>query len=229
MTDHPVPQSAARLTSRYDTDPDALAWARAKVQHYIDRLAKFEEHATDSNSSNKARGLRVARRSAEQTLIGGEGCVVGAFDERRPVMLGGAAPAEQATADPAVRLTAAATHLRTLANAATPGPWSRPLNTRYKASVSAPLPEGEQGAWLTGIDPETGKRERVTVVAAPTWSNGKHTRKRSGRDLEYIAAVGPQVGALLVAWLDSAAFDAQMIGVDPEALAVADAILGASQ
>jgi NTP pyrophosphatase (non-canonical NTP hydrolase) len=106
---NPVPSPTVRDMSRYDTDPDALAWARAKVQHYIDRLARFEEHATDSNSSNKARGLRVARRSAEQTLIGGEGCVIGAFDERRPVMPGGAAPAEQATTGPwptIARLTA---------------------------------------------------------------------------------------------------------------------------
>lgn len=72
------------MASPYDTDPEALAWARAKVQHYIDRLAKFEKQATESNSSNKARGLRVARRSAEQTLIGGEGCTIAAFDERLP-------------------------------------------------------------------------------------------------------------------------------------------------
>lgn len=88
-TADPVPDPTARHTARYDTDPDALAWARTKVQHYIDRLAAFEQQATESSSSNKARGLRVARRSAEQTLIGGEGCVVGAFDERRPVMFAG--------------------------------------------------------------------------------------------------------------------------------------------
>lgn len=133
--------------------------------------------------------------------------------------------------DPAARLTAAATLLRALTNTATPGPWHRPLNTRHKASVNAPLPEGEQGTWLTGVDPETGKRERVTVVAAPTWSNGKHTRKRSGRDLEYIAAMGPQVGEKIAAVLDQAALMAHATSwarQNPDldaALALADAIL----
>lgn len=73
------------MTSRYDTDPEALAWARAKVQHYIDRLAKFEEQAAGNHRTDQARGLAVARRSAEQTLIGVDGsCTIGAFDERLP-------------------------------------------------------------------------------------------------------------------------------------------------
>ena len=45
---------------------------------------------------------------------------------------------------PADELRAAATKLRKLANDATPGPWMRPLNTRYKATVTGPLPEGER-------------------------------------------------------------------------------------
>lgn len=72
------------MTSPYDTDPAALAWARAKVQHYVDRLGKFEEQATGHGRADQARGLAVARRSAEQTLIGGEGCTIGAFDPRLP-------------------------------------------------------------------------------------------------------------------------------------------------
>lgn len=72
------------MTSPYDTDPAALAWARAKVQHHIDRLKKFEEQATGSGKDGHRRGLAVARRSAEQTLIGGDGCTIAAFDERLP-------------------------------------------------------------------------------------------------------------------------------------------------
>jgi hypothetical protein len=72
------------VTSRYDTDPDALAWARAKVQHHIERLVEFERQADTKGDIDKARGLAIARRSTEQLLIGGEGCVIGAFDARRP-------------------------------------------------------------------------------------------------------------------------------------------------
>lgn len=72
------------MSSPYDTDPAAIAWARAKVQHQLDRLAKFEEQATARGRTETARGLAIARRSTEQMLLGGQGCVIGAFDERRP-------------------------------------------------------------------------------------------------------------------------------------------------
>ncbi|MDX3714391.1 hypothetical protein PV733_36800 [Streptomyces europaeiscabiei] len=103
----------------------------------------------------------------------------------------------QDTAD----LATAADKLRKLANNATPGPWQRPLNTRYKHTVTGALPEGERGAWLDGIDPATGEREQCTVATVPIWSNGKHSRPRGGRDLEYIAAMHPGVGAALADWL----------------------------
>ena len=44
----------------------------------------------------------------------------------------------------------------------------------------------------------------------------------------YIAAMGPNVGALLADWLDSAAEDAMQIGPDPRALAVARAVNAAT-
>lgn len=98
---------------------------------------------------------------------------------------------------PAQTVRRAAEKLRKLANGATPGPWHRPLNARNKAIVTAPLPEGETGSYISGIDPSTGERERCCVVMANTWSDGKHFRKRSGRDLEFIAAIHPGI-ALLV-------------------------------
>ena len=85
------------------------------------------------------------------------------------------------------------------ANAATPGPWRRPLNTRYKHTVTAPLPDDERGSYLDGIDPVTGEREQCTVATIPIWSNGRHSRQRGGRDLEYIAAMHPEVAKTLVA------------------------------
>lgn len=63
----------------------------------------------------------------------------------------------------------------------------------------------------------------------PTWSNGRHSRQRGGRDLEYIAATHPGVGAALADWLESAAVDAEQIGPDHRALAVARAIHGGEQ
>ncbi|MFI5473168.1 hypothetical protein ACIA6D_23375 [Streptomyces cacaoi] len=42
----------------------------------------------------------------------------------------------------------------------------------------------------------------------------------------YITAMGPNVGTALAEWLESAARDAQEIGPDPHALAVARAVLG---
>ncbi len=44
----------------------------------------------------------------------------------------------------------------------------------------------------------------------------------------YIAAMGPNVGALLADWLVSAAEDAMQIGPDPRALAVARAVTAAT-
>lgn len=108
-------------------------------------------------------------------------------------------------ATPAEGLRAAATRLRKLATDATPGPWVRPLKTRYKATVTGPLPEGERGGWLNGIDPATGEREQCTVAQIPIWSNGRHSRQRAGRDLEYIAAMHPAVGLALAELLDTAA------------------------
>jgi hypothetical protein len=89
----PVPNPTARHTARYDTDPDALAWARTRVQHQLDRLAAFEARAAETGKTELAAGLSMARRSTQQLLLGGEGCVVGAFDERRPVMFAAATPA----------------------------------------------------------------------------------------------------------------------------------------
>lgn len=106
---------------------------------------------------------------------------------------------------PAIELRDAAAKLRKLAADATPGPWQRPLNTRYKATVTGTLPEGERGSWLDGIDPTTGEREQCTVAMVPTWSNGKHSRQRGGRDLEYIAAMNPTVGLALADWLECTA------------------------
>ncbi len=109
------------------------------------------------------------------------------------------------TEDAATRLREAAALIRRLAADATPGPWHRPLNTRTRSSVRAPLPEGERGEWLDGIDPFTGQREHCTVATIPIWSNNKFVRQRGGRDLEWIALMHPGIGEALAAWLERAA------------------------
>ena len=83
------------------------------------------------------------------------------------------------------------------ANAATPGPWARPLNTRYRASVSADMPKGDPASRLINNTDHKGNPERVTVVSCPVWSNGKFFRSQSGKDLEFIAHARTDVPALL--------------------------------
>lgn len=111
------------------------------------------------------------------------------------------------TETPAETIRRAVDLMRKRAAEATPGPWSRPLNTRNKAVVTAPLPEGERGTYVGGVDRTTGERERCCVVQANTLSNGQHFRKRSGRDLEYIAALHPTVALLLADTWDAIADD----------------------
>lgn len=85
---------------------------------------------------------------------------------------------------------------------ATPGPWDRPLNTRFKSVVTAPLPDDEPSDWKDRI-PSDGVPERVVVAQCQVWSNGRHNRKRSGRDLELIAHA-PEDLADLVAYAKAA-------------------------
>ncbi|HEY9410985.1 MAG TPA: hypothetical protein VIP77_15510 [Jiangellaceae bacterium] len=106
-------------------------------------------------------------------------------------------------------LREAAARLRKRGGDATPGPWHRPLNTRYKSSVRGPLPEGEKGTWRDGVDPETGEREHCTVATVPIWSDGRHARKRGGRDLEWIALMDPLLAEPLASWLEETADEAE--------------------
>lgn len=69
--------------SKFDRDPEALAWARAKVQTYIDQLERWQEEANERGAAAKALGFGTARLLAQRHFIGG-GCIIGAFDERRP-------------------------------------------------------------------------------------------------------------------------------------------------
>jgi hypothetical protein len=85
--------------SDFDRDPAALAWARAKVQAYIDRLADFERQAQAKNDAATALGCGVSRLLAERHFLGDGGCTFGVFDERLPSLRAAQHSAEPTPAD----------------------------------------------------------------------------------------------------------------------------------
>lgn len=146
--------------------------------------------------------------------------------------------------NPVADLREAARLMRERATAATPGPWERPLDTRHRNVVGAELPGDETGQFKDGVVPDymtsgytgryRGLRERVCVVSCETWSGGAFTRKRNGRDLEYIASMHPGVALAVADLLDRIAW---MCGIDKdllsrvgsdEAVGIARAYLGRS-
>ena len=70
--------------SKYDDDPEALAWARAKVEREIARMQDFQRQAKE-RGSDPLSWLRH-ENLLHRTFIGGSGCVIAAFDERRPAI-----------------------------------------------------------------------------------------------------------------------------------------------
>ncbi|MGV9888354.1 hypothetical protein [Streptomyces sp. NPDC003395] len=68
----------------FDRDPAALAWAREKVQTYIDRLADFERQAKAMDDPATALGCGISRLLAQRHFLGDGGCTYGVFDERLP-------------------------------------------------------------------------------------------------------------------------------------------------
>lgn len=68
----------------FDRDPAALAWARGKIQDYIDRLAGFEGQAASKGDEASVHCFRLVQSHVRSYFLGDGGCVIGAFDERRP-------------------------------------------------------------------------------------------------------------------------------------------------
>ncbi|MER7788572.1 hypothetical protein [Streptomyces sp. NPDC097640] len=113
---------------------------------------------------------------------------------------------------PADQIRAAAEKLRALATAAAKDSGSPDwIATRH-------FPDQPDATFTTlWTDSHTvlmrgGGRHRAPYVHAPVG--------------DYIAAMGPTAGLAIAAWLDSAAEDAEQIGADPHALAVARQLLG---
>ena len=124
---------------------------------------------------------------------------------------------------PADLLRAAATNLREAATAATPGPWTwnRWHSDDCKPACNDPacflMIVGSSKYGVVG-DTNTDKPEVFYVE--------RSVQERGEGDAQYIALMHPGVGTALADWLDSAAEDAEQIGPDPHALAVARSVLG---
>lgn len=72
--------------SRFDRDPEAVAWARAKVQRRVDKYRGFEAKTRERGEQDKADFWRRLANMLEMELLGGKTCVIAAFDERLPEM-----------------------------------------------------------------------------------------------------------------------------------------------
>jgi len=70
--------------SRFDHDPDAVAWARAKVVRLRDRYRGFEQSARAEGKADQASTWRRLANMLDMQMIGGQGCSIAAFDERLP-------------------------------------------------------------------------------------------------------------------------------------------------
>jgi hypothetical protein len=89
--------------SRFDRDPEALAWARAKVQHEIDRAQKFVDQAELEGATGSAERWRHHALHLWRSFVGGEGCVHAHFDERLPALANAIDHALPAPVDRAIR------------------------------------------------------------------------------------------------------------------------------
>jgi hypothetical protein len=66
---------------RFNSDPEAIEWARGPIQNLIDLTRRVAEGC----STPEKRRIWEHRASwIEQRLLGGEGCSIAPFDIRRP-------------------------------------------------------------------------------------------------------------------------------------------------
>ena len=72
--------------SRFDRDPDAVAWARTKVVRLRDRYRGFEQTSAAAGKSEQASMWRRLANMIDMQMVGGKGCSIAAFDERLPAM-----------------------------------------------------------------------------------------------------------------------------------------------
>lgn len=120
---------------------------------------------------------------------------------------------------PSDELRTAAARLRSLTTAASTDRYGRDTSTWTSRHIN------ERTALLHG-----GPEQARIIRGGSSGPHGRGVHPHlAPTHADYIAAMGPNVGTLLAAWLDSAAEDAEQIGVDPHALAVARALLRGDQ
>jgi hypothetical protein len=71
--------------SRFDRDPDALAWARSKVAGIEARYREYASLADRAGKPEQAEMWRYMANGLRHALIG-DGSVIAAFDERRAAL-----------------------------------------------------------------------------------------------------------------------------------------------
>lgn len=67
----------------YNSDPKALEWAREIVQRRVNHYRKWEAEAKAQGSDTESQWRRVAN-ILEMDFIGGSGCTIAGFDQRKP-------------------------------------------------------------------------------------------------------------------------------------------------
>nr|SAP16278.1 hypothetical protein BN4615_P10941 [Nonomuraea gerenzanensis] len=70
----------------YDNDPDALAWARAKVERVRTKYLDFERQMRGVGDVKHADKWRQIASILRMEFIGGRNCVIAAFDKRLPAV-----------------------------------------------------------------------------------------------------------------------------------------------
>ncbi|GAA2347340.1 hypothetical protein [Dactylosporangium salmoneum] len=68
----------------YDRDPEAIAWARAKVQREVDKLRGWERTAAERGNAEQSMQWRKMANLLQMRFLGTGNCVIAAFDERLP-------------------------------------------------------------------------------------------------------------------------------------------------
>jgi len=83
--------------NRFDKDPEAIAWARGKIQATVSRYVAFATRASAEGRLGDAAAWRRTADEVRRDLLG-QGHVIGSFDERLPAMKHAADPAPAASA-----------------------------------------------------------------------------------------------------------------------------------
>lgn len=76
--------SADPTPEPFALNQEAVDWARGHVERVRDKWRAWEHKAADAGDQDKMMRCRRIANVLEMELIGGEGCVITAFDVRGP-------------------------------------------------------------------------------------------------------------------------------------------------